>query len=251
MKKRIRLTESELTNLVSKIINEDSSMMMGKLLNATKGMDESQKDGWIKLIKECIAEFDKENPDFSRDMKVEGVLSGMMLLFILGAILLDFDIAAVLGGAGQVMLVDSQIKKWKKVIECAKNKKNGTSTVQESRMKKSIRLTESELIDLVQKIIKEDEMMGMETSMSSPKKEYTIKQGFKTNSPLSVVELQGTTPFYVNGVEMKKKIILKPEDKISCKDCKVTLVKLINGLASGKYYYINFDGSGNATFTKQ
>ena len=202
MKKIIRLTESELTNLVGKIINEDSSMMMGKLLSAAKGMDESQKIGWIKLIKECIVEFDEEIPGFSRDMKVEGVLSGMVLLFILGAILLDFDIAAVLGGGAEVMLANEQIIKWKKVIECAKNKKNGGNTVKESKMKKTIRLTESELIDLVQKIIKEDEMMGMETSMASAKKEYTTKQGFKINTPLSVVELQGTTPFYVNGVEM-------------------------------------------------
>lgn len=153
MKKRIRLTESELIDLVQKIIKEDSSMMMGKLITASKGMDEAQKTGWIKLIKECIAEFDKENPDFSRDMKVEGVLSGMMLLFILGAILLDFDIATVVGGAGLVMLADEQIKKWEKVIECAKNKKNGTSTVQESRMRKSVRLTESDLQRIVRKII--------------------------------------------------------------------------------------------------
>jgi len=153
MKKRIRLTESELINLVNKIISEDSSMMMGNLLNAAKGMDEAQKTGWIKLIKECIAEFDEDIPGFSRDMKIEAVLSGMMLLFIFGAILLDFDIAAVLGGVGELMLADTQIKKWKKVIECAKNKKNGGTTVQESRMRKSVRLTESDLQRIVRKII--------------------------------------------------------------------------------------------------
>jgi hypothetical protein len=153
MKKRIRLTESELIDLVQKIIKEDSSMMMVNLIKAAKGMDEAQKTWWIKLIKECIAEFDKEIPGFSRDMEVEGVLSGMMLLFILGAILLDFDIAAVLGGVGELMLADAQIKKWKKVIECAKNKKNGGTTVQESRMRKSVRLTESDLQRIVRKII--------------------------------------------------------------------------------------------------
>jgi hypothetical protein len=153
MKKRIRLTESELINLVQKIIKEDSSMMMGKLINAAKGMDEAQKTGWVKLIKECIAEFDEKIPGFSRDMKVEAVLSGMVLLFILGAIILDFDILAILGGVGELMLADEQIKKWKKVIECAKNKKNGGTTVQESRMRKSVRLTESDLQRIVRKII--------------------------------------------------------------------------------------------------
>jgi hypothetical protein len=110
----------------------------------------------IKLIKECIAEFDEENPDFSRDMKVEAVLSGLILLFIFGAILLDFDIAAVLGGGGLVMLGNEQVKKWKKVIECAKNKKNNVNnTMQESIMKKTIRLTESDLQRIVKRVINE------------------------------------------------------------------------------------------------
>lgn len=242
MKKRIRLTESELTNLVSKIMNEDSSMMMDKVLVAAKGMNEAERGGWKKLIKECIAEFDAETPGFSRNMRSELMLSGLLFLYILGAILLDFDIAAILGGVGEVMLADDQIKKWKKVIECAKNKKNGTSAVQESRMKKSIRLTESELVDLVQKIIKEDEM-GMSTNMGS--KEVTLAQlGIKETSYM--VNLKGTTPFYVNGREQKQNINIKPTDRLSSKGCMVDFV----GNKTNRNFTLVFDNDGKATIRK-
>jgi hypothetical protein len=217
MKKRIRLTESGLTNLVNKIINEDSSMMKDKLLGAAEGMSEAEKGGWVKLIKECIAEFDEENPDFSRDIKVEAVLSGLMLLFILGAILLDFDIAAVLGVGGLVMLGDEQIKKWKKVIECAKNKKN--NTIEESIMKKTIRLTESELINLVQRIIKEEEM--------GSNKGFTIAELYKKSkytaplpNRLVISSFKGTS-IKVDGVD-KTSGSINPTSKISCQgNCEI------------------------------
>ena len=217
MKKRIRLTESGLTNLVNKIINEDSSIMKDKLLSAAEGMSEAEKGGWVKLIKECIAEFDEENPDFSRDIKVEAVLSGLMLLFILGAILLDFDIAAVLGVGGLVMLGDEQIKKWKKVIECAKNKKN--NTIEESIMKKTIRLTESELINLVQRIIKEEEM--------GSNKGFTIAELYKKSkytaplpNRLVISSFKGTS-IKVDGVD-KTSGSINPTSKISCQgNCEI------------------------------
>lgn len=220
MKKTIRLRESELTNLVNKIINEDLSMMKDELLSAAEGMSEAEKGGWVKLIKECIAEFDEENPDFSRDMKVEAVLSGLMLLFIFGAILLDFDIATIVGGGALVMLGSEQIKKWKKVIECAKNKKsNVNNTMEESIMKKTIRLTESELINLVQRIIKEDEMTS--------NKGFTIaelykKSGYTAPLPnrLVISSFKGTS-IKVDGVD-KTSGSINPTSKISCQgNCEI------------------------------
>ena len=225
MKKTIRLRESELTNLVNKIINEDLSMMKDELLSAAEGMSEAEKGGLVKLIKECIAEFDEENPDFSRDMKVEAVLSGLILLFIFGAILLDFDIAAVLGGGGLVMLGNEQVKKWKKVIECAKNKKNNVNnTMEESIMKKTIRLTESELINLVQRIIKEEEMTS--------NKGFTIVELYKKSrytaslpNRLVISSIKGKIK--VDGVD-KTVGSINPNSKILCQgNCEIEFKEVV------------------------
>jgi len=115
-------------------------------------------------------------------------------------------------------------------------------------MRKRIRLTESELINLVQRIIEEDETMGAEMGAQG-KKEYTIRNGFRITFPLYVTKLNGSTPFYVNGVEMQGKITLKPDDKIASKNCDVTLARLDKkGMVEGDYYNISFNQNGIAEF---
>jgi len=110
-------------------------------------------------------------------------------------------------------------------------------------MKKTIRLSESELVQLVQTIIKEDEMMGMGSSM--PTKGITLNQlGVKESSYM--VNLKGTTPFYVNGREQKQNINIKPTDVLSSRDCMIDFV----GNKTNRNFTLVFDNNGKASLRK-
>ena len=110
-------------------------------------------------------------------------------------------------------------------------------------MKKTIRLTESELINLVQRIIKEDEMMGMDSSMG-PKGITLLQLGVKETSYMA--NLKGTTPFYVNGKEQKQNINIKPTDVLSSKDCMIDFV----GNKTNRNFTLVFDNNGKASIRK-
>jgi hypothetical protein len=91
-------------------------------------------------------------------------------------------------------------------------------------MKKRIRLTESELINLVQRIIKEDEMMGGEMTSN---KGFTIAELYKKSkytaplpNRLVISSFKGTS-IKVDGVD-KTSGSINPTSKISCQgNCEI------------------------------
>jgi hypothetical protein len=100
-------------------------------------------------------------------------------------------------------------------------------------MKKTIRLTESELINLVQKIIKEDEMMGAEMA---PNKGFTIAELYKNKKskytaplPQRLVIKEVDGKMKVDGVS-KTVGSINTTSKIECMgDCEITF-KEVQGL---------------------
>ena len=263
MRKNLRLTENEFMDLISDIVKEEtessSNMMVIK-----KGQEvlntEDKKKRFIELCKECLAEFDKKERGFSANMQVEQVLIGASLFFIAGAVFLDFLVVAIPAGLGLIMLGSEVRQKWMKVIRCARNKRKGVTTmdnttntstpektVQESTMKKTIRLTESELVKLVQRIIKEDEMEVNPCREASLQKSTTLRKIFKNKIEEKVYGAAATgTPFCVSGkdglfTEMKTNIKIKPDTPIFSKNCRVDVYPLMNGMAAGNHLYFNFN----------
>jgi hypothetical protein len=124
-------------------------------------------------------------------------------------------------------------------------------------MKKTIRLTESELVKLVQRIINEDESMGMAPDMNQS---TTLNKLFGYKTGRYGANISGSTPFMVKGKqtnnqwqELKKNIILEPFDEIKSKSCNVEIYPLNSrGMAAGKQEYFYFDENGKVgkTFKK-
>ena len=119
-------------------------------------------------------------------------------------------------------------------------------------MKKIIKLTESDLVRLVKRVIKEDEMgdMGMDKTMGFDtmgvaSKGITLMQ-LGVNETSYMANLKGTTPFYVNGKEQKQNINIKPTDKLSSKDCSVDFV----GNKTNRNFTLVFDNNGKASIRK-
>ena len=110
-------------------------------------------------------------------------------------------------------------------------------------MKKIIRLTEADLQRIVRRVIKEDEMMAMDSSMGP--KVFTLA-GLGIKEPAYMAYLKGTTPFYINGVEQKQNRIIQPNEKLSCKNCILELI----GNKTKISYTILFDNMGNAKLKK-
>jgi len=274
MGKKLRLSENEFINLINDIVKEETESS-DNMTVIKKGQEvlntEEKKKKFIELCKECIAEFDKKERGFSANMQVEQVLMGVSLFFIAGAVFLDFLVVAVPAGIGLIMLGSEVRQKWMKVIRCARNKRKGITTtdnttdtvtpdnttgiptpektIQETKMKKTIRLTETELIKLVQKIIKEDEMMSPEMTEST-----TLNKLFGLKSGKYGANISGSSPFMVKGkqtnnqwMELKKNIILEPFDEIKSKNCNVEVYPLNSrGMAAGKQMYFYFNESGKA-----
>jgi hypothetical protein len=193
MKKTIKLTESELISVIKKSVNEhklvlESSDMEQEALSAWQSESEENKKKFLKVLIECLGERNK-----TIDRKGNVVEKGKHGWRLLGEIVLTLGSPALafylflksmgpvdqpqgpvnpvetIGGIGAMISTVFGLKMTLDEIEqikkCVKQKMNnpGVSSdenIKESKMKKTIRLTESELIKLVQKIIKEDEMMG-------------------------------------------------------------------------------------------
>lgn len=220
-----------------------SQSQLSTYFNQYKSMEESEKMGWIKAIRECIQELGYGS--ISRSDMIAGTFG--IGLIVMG-IKLNIPELCILGAGTIAALAHFEKDVWVKIIQCANNKRKETDTIpdeqmNESKMKKTIRLTESELINLVQKIIKEDEMMAMDSSMGP--KVFTLA-GLGIKEPAYMAYLKGTTPFYINGVEQKQNRIIQPNEKFSCKDCILELV----GNKTKRSYTITFDNMGNAKLKK-
>lgn len=206
-------------------------------------MLDPEKMGWLKAIRECIQEL-----GYGSISKSDILVGTSGIGLIVMGIKLNIPELCVMGAGTIAALAHFEKDVWVKIIQCAKNKRKETDTIpdeqmNESKMKKTIRLTESELIKLVQKIIKEDEMMAMDSSTGP--KVFTLA-GLGINEPAYMAYLKGTTPFYINGEEQKQNRIIQPNEKFSCKDCILELV----GNKTKRSYTIVFDNMGIAKLKK-
>lgn len=168
--KRQRLHESEM------------DIKMDSAIKSFKSLSEQEKIKWKTAIKQCIEEL-----GYSRMIKTDELTLGWMAA--LAAAGLVFSIPFLIGMAVLPAVFVGVIDKDKiiRVIKCARNKRKGdipsqpssqdSTQIQESKMKKTIRLTESELVDLVQRIIKEDEMMSSDMTTSNKTVQNIINTG--------------------------------------------------------------------------
>ena len=151
--KRIRLNEASLTDksYVKSIFNS---------------LSDEEKKGWLKALKECL----DENPKLKSNVNFYKYLTGYGSVILTVGILIGAPAAMVLGAAPiLVEVLDGYT--WKELKKCVRKKmgktdnndkeisSTGDTKINETKMKKTIRLTESELIELVQRIIKEEEEM--------------------------------------------------------------------------------------------
>lgn len=259
--KKIRLTEADLYKIVKKVIKEDEeSEIESDIMNSEEYSELSDYEveewnstqiTWKKAIKECLKELDEQYNTTrysSLPNKYLAILAFIAFLFGLGLATdikeLKFMSLISLMATGVLSHVELQ-----EILICASKKRKGVnqSVSQEQGMmtEPSTSMIESVIRKSLRKIIREEEM-----DSTGKGKEYTTRKGFGVNFDLYVTDLKGTTPFYVNGKEMKRDITLKPDDKISCKNCSVTLLKTVKNRVVGNYYYITFDDNGNAKFKK-
>lgn len=122
--KRIFLTENELINLVKDILKEESEASFDMVMKEGESFNESKRKRFAELCKECIREIEMTEPGFSRNMRVQEVLTGYSLVFLMGATLLGVWPVVILAGAGLISTLGVEIvEKWKRVIKCVKSKR--------------------------------------------------------------------------------------------------------------------------------
>jgi len=231
-------------------LNESSLTDKTYVQSVIKNLSNSEKLSWKKALKQCL----NENPKLKKSVKFYKVLSGFEGLILVTALIIDAPFMLLMSAIPVIAgLIDEYT--WKELKKCIRTKMgkgetpsnsistSGDTQLKESNMKKTIRLTESELIDLVQKIIKEDEMSS-DLSVNTPKGITLLQLG--VNEPSYMISLKGYTPFYVNGKEQKKNIDIQPTDKLSSKDCMVEFV----GNKSNKNFTLVFDNNGKASIRK-
>ena len=178
--KRIKLTESTISETDIK-----------NAIDTYNSMDQSEKESWITCIQKCIEEM-----GYGKISKADIITGGFGIGLVVVGVKLNIPVLCAMGAVaiGAVAHFDKDV--WEKIIQCARNKRKGITTtdntidrlstnnttgiptpektIQETKMKKTIRLTESELVKLVQKIIKEDEMMGVSSKETNGKKNCKV-----------------------------------------------------------------------------
>ena len=156
--KKIRLTESSLAN---------KSYVMSVFNN----LSESEKIKWLGAVKQCL----NENPTLKRNIGAYTKLGGFTLIIVAVAIMISAPAALLLPALGVTFGVLDDYT-WTELKKCVKAKIGGTTylppdspvtsiervsdeTSSENlpeSYKRKIRLTESELIQLIKKIIREN-----------------------------------------------------------------------------------------------
>lgn len=222
--KRIRLTESEM------------DVKMESSLKSFNSLSEAEKMKWKDAVKQCIQELGYGNmvkTDSTAFLYLAALAAGGLILGI------GFLVGMAVVPAVFIGIIDKD--KIIKIIKCARNKRKGrvstdtnadTTTpeqsIQETKMKKTIRLTESELVQLVQRIIKEDEMMGMDSSSTKMgPKGFSISKLYKESKytaplPNRLVILSVKGKMKVDGVD-KTFGAISPTSTITCQgDCEIT-----------------------------
>jgi hypothetical protein len=121
MKKIVRLTESDLTRLVKRVIKEDAQMKQLSILqkNFPKIDIDELKDKWEKFMKAlelCIGKKEVEGMTIAAGMSIPSCL-----LTIFGLVY-SFGLIAVVGGTGCASSMLIAGKSIKDVAQCVKSK---------------------------------------------------------------------------------------------------------------------------------
>jgi len=215
--KRIRLNEASLTDksYVKSIFNS---------------LSDEEKKGWLKALKECL----KENPKLKSNVNFYKYLTGYSCVILTVGILIGAPAAMVLGAAPiLVEVLDGYT--WKELKKCVRKKmgktdnndeemsSTGDTKINETKMKKTIRLTESELIRLVQRIVEEEDMIKGFTIVDLYKKtRYTAP----LPNRLVILEVKGKIT--VDGID-KTVGSINVKSKIECKGSCNILFKDVDG----------------------
>lgn len=118
------MIESMIRKSLKKIIKEESEASFEAVLKKGKSFNDSKRKRFAELCRECIQDIEKTEPGFSRNMRVQEILSGYSLAFLMGAALLGVWPVVILAGAGLISTLGVEIvEKWKRVIKCVKSKR--------------------------------------------------------------------------------------------------------------------------------
>ena len=240
MRKNLRLTEG--------VISQDTIATATK---AYANMNPGERDGWISRIQKCI-----EDMGYGKLSRADIVTGGFGIGLIIAGIKLNIPELCAMGALTIGALVHFEKDVWVKIIDCARKTKNKgvttmdnttntpipEKTIQESRMKKTIRLTESELVKLVQKIIKEDEMMGNTPSFNVEKtvkdiintrRFNTLQEGMMVsikNNKLTILPQgsEGSEEYVIDLTPKNHRDVIEQQTKIKVDNGKLT-IKFMNG----------------------
>jgi hypothetical protein len=247
--RKFKLTESQLSKITKKIIREDEEMEADSIIMDIEQYQnlsddelnqwESNKISWKKAIRECLKELDEKYNTTrysSLPKKLISILAFAAFLFALGIILKIKELNLMGTGAimGTAVLSHPEIQE---ILICARNKRKGVSststdmnnTTNESKMKNTIRLTESELINFIKRVIQEEESTGASFAIkktvqdiintkrfnelqegmmvSIQNNKLTILPGGSESSEEYVIDLSPKT--HRNVIEQQTKIIVK------------------------------------------
>jgi hypothetical protein len=180
-----------------RLIRESISVeQMEKYISMYNSMSEEEKMSWWKAIRQCVKELKEEGLIIS-DIAV-GTFS--MLLIIIAV---KYNQPELLVAPAIVSGVSAgfDAPRWKKIIACARAKREGeqNKSIEPMKEMKIIKLTESDLNRIVRRIIKEDEMMA------GPSKDTFCSIDLKKVGKNSTVSsIQGGKAMRTNGKELKK-----------------------------------------------
>jgi hypothetical protein len=155
----------------------------GSVMAYWNSMSDPEKDKWKKAVKECL----DENPKLKENRKLTNFFNGWTLIWCIVALATGGVVAALTVPilAGLAFVNKSQ---YQDLLQCVEHKMSPDSEteddqpvdpIEESRRKKVIRMTESDLIRLVKKVIKEQSEMSIGPE---PVKECLIDNGLDPNS---------------------------------------------------------------------
>lgn len=154
-----------------------------ELMSSVENLSSGEKQKFKDLLKECAKEH-----NYERQFETYVEANKFLLIAMIGGLFLQMPEMTILSMIPSIGIGIIERKKLIEIYKCARNKRKMIKTMKES--KKVIRLTESELVKLVQKIIKEDEMGGDSTEMSNEpsQKNFTkssLKQLLSTQKQMS------------------------------------------------------------------
>ena len=210
---------------MKRILTESSLTNKSYVMSVYDSIDENEKMGLKQAIEKCL----DENPDLKKRLKFTAKISGYLLIVLIVALKIGAKEMLAIPALGALGLsMDSDL--WVNLKKCVREKMGKTPStdtpkIQESKMKKTIRLTESELVELVQRIIKEDEMSLKGFTISGLYKKSSYTQPL----PQRLVILQVKGKIKVDGVD-KTVGSINTTSKIECSgDCEI-IFKDVEGL---------------------